>query len=86
MTEVGKISVTDTADSFVFTSPVNITKIVNSGESPCYFNLNGDATINHFRLYPSDEIEIGLYNTTSVSAICDTGQTTTINIIGCAEW
>lgn len=86
MTEVGKISVTQAAGNFTFSSAVLITKIFNSGTNPCYINLNADATTSHFKLDIGEEIEIGLTNTTKVSAICDTGLTTTLNIIGATEW
>jgi len=81
------ISVTDSDSTHTDFSPVvNRVKITNLGSSACYFNLNAAATTSHFKLFPEDEIIIGLRTITDVHAICDTGETTTLSVAGIVQW
>ena len=82
MTQVKKIAVTDANASITFSPVVYLVTLKNVGVNSCYFNLNGVATTSHFKLYPMDELTIGLSTITTVQAICDTGLTTTLDIIG----
>ena len=69
-----------------FSPVVNLVYIKNTGIQHCYINLNGAATTSHFKLKQDDEIYIGLQTITDVHAICDTGETTTLKVIGVIEW
>jgi hypothetical protein len=86
MAEIKSLSVSDTSSSVSFSSAVILAKIKNVGTSACYFNLDATATTDHFKLEPEDEIEVGLDDITAVHAICDSSETTTLNIIGEDLW
>ena len=84
--QIDTLSVTDSNGSIALSPECYIVKIKNAGTSSCYFNLNAAATTSHFKLDPEDEIEIGLNVITSVQAICDSSETTTIQVIGTDAW
>jgi hypothetical protein len=84
--QITTLSVTETNDSVTFSPVVKLIKIKNVGSSPCYFNLNDAATTSHFKLDQEDEIEIGLDSITTLQAICDTGETTVLQVVGSDAW
>ena len=81
-TEVLNLSVSDTSSSVSFTTASVLTTIKNIGSNKCFFNLNATATTDHFQLDPDDEITIGYDSVSAVHAICNSGETTTLRIIG----
>lgn len=82
MVETKKISSTQTNSSVTFSPLVNYIIIKNIGGYPAYLNFNGVATTSHFKIDPSETLEIGLKNLETVQSICDTGRTTTLTIVG----
>ena len=84
--EILNMSVTDSNVIGTFSVPVLLVKLKNIGTYSCYFNLNDTATTSNFKLDPEDEIEIGLNNITTVQAICDSTETTIIQVIGSDKW
>lgn len=82
MVETKKISSTQTNSSVTFSPLVNYIIIKNIGGYPAYLNFNGVATTSHFKIDPSETLEIGLKNLETVQSICDTSRTTTLTIVG----
>lgn len=80
--QLNTLSVTQSAGEVVFTPEIDVIDIKNVGANPVYIQLNDTATTNHFKLEPEDVIQIGLKGIESLSAICDSGKTSTLNIIG----
>ena len=76
------IGATDSNDSVTFSPTVKIVTLINKGADSVFINLNGAATTSHFRMEPEETLIIGLSTITTVQAICDTGETATLNIIG----
>lgn len=85
MTQIKTIDVSDTETTESFDPNVNRIILENTGSVPCHFQLNGAATTDHFRLDPSDKMEIGLIDISEVSAITDS-DTTKLQVIGIEEW
>ena len=85
--QVATIAVTQADSSNTDFSPVvNRVIVRNIGTNLCYFTLNETATTSMFELEPDDEISIGLATITDVHAICDTGLTTTLRVVGIVQW
>lgn len=84
--QIKNLSVTDSNSSGTFSPVVYLIKLKNIGTNACYFNFNAAATTSHFKLDPEDEIEIGLDSITTIQAICDTSETTTLQAIGSDQW
>lgn len=79
---IQKISATQNNSSITFDPEVSYVIIKNVGSSPSYINVNAAATTSHFKLDAQEELEIGLSNITTIQAICDSGLSTTLNVIG----
>ena len=85
--QVATIAVTQADSSNTDFSPVvNRVIIKNIGTNLCYFTLNETAITTKFELEPDDEISIGLATITDVHAICNTGLTTTLRVVGIIQW
>lgn len=82
-----KISVTTSDSTHTDFSPiVDRVTIENIGTDNCYINLNAAATTSHYKLYTGQSLTLGLQKITDVHAITDTGDATTLSIIGVITW
>ena len=73
---VGTSSVTAT-----FSADVYYVEIYNAGSDTCFVNFGSAATVNHFPLSSGETLKL-MAKITDIRAICDTGDSTTIQIIG----
>ena len=85
-TNVQQLAVTDTDGNVDFGTTTYKIKLLNSGTNSCFIHLNATATTSHWELNPNDELLLGLNEITSIHAICDSGLTTTLKIIGIEQW
>lgn len=74
-------SVTDTTGSSSFTAEAYYVEIYNSGSNECYVNFGAAATVNHMEIASGETLRI--YSAiTEVHAICNSGESTTLQILG----
>lgn len=75
------LAVSTSSVTATFSSSVYYVEIYNAGSDTCFINFGANATVNHF---PIDSGEtVSLYaDIDDVRAICDTGDSTTLQIIG----
>lgn len=79
---IKKISASQSNASVTFDPKVNYVIIKNVGTNPCYINFNAAATTSLFKLNAQDELSVGLIDIETIQAICDTGLTTTLSVLG----
>jgi hypothetical protein len=79
--EQEQLDVTDTSSSVSYSQQHENHIIKNVGSSIAYFNLDATATTDSFKINPSETVLFN-GNVTAVHAICDTGETTELRIIG----
>jgi len=73
---VGTSSVTAT-----FSAAVYYVEIYNAGSDTCFININAAATVNHFPVLSGETLKL-MADIDDVRAICDAGDSTTLQIIG----
>jgi len=83
--EVVRISVSDTETITNLSSTANYLVIKNSGSNTAYVNLDGTATTDSFPIFANETLEIGVRGVSAIHSICDTGLTTTLNVIAAGE-
>jgi len=76
-----KISVSDTDSVRTFSKTVYSVLIYNGGSSKCYVNFEEQATTNNFCLEPGTALSIDV-PVSSIHAICDSGKSTVLYVIG----
>ena len=81
--EILSISATDSSGtvSFTDTSSYKDILITNEGSSEVYVAINSTATTADFRLEPRESLTV-MSNKYQIAAICNTGETATVNILG----
>jgi hypothetical protein len=82
MAETLILNATQSDGNITFSETMNYVIIKNVSGYPVYININDTATTSHFKIDVSEILEIGLNGIDDVHAICDTGQTAKLNIIG----
>jgi len=81
--EVLSISATDTSSNLSFTSTTTYKDIIitNVGNNEVYIKFNSTATTSDFRLEPKESLILNT-NKYQIAAICNTGETATVRILG----
>jgi len=75
------LSVTDTESKVAFFYPVQVVHIKNVGDATAYIELDGMASTDKYPLTPGEAVTI-FVKCKEVHAICDTGYSTTLKIVG----
>lgn len=75
------LSVTDTTASVSYSAERDFHIIKNIGSWAVYVNFDAAATTSSYPIYPN-QIAVFELNATAIHAICDSGKTSTLRMIG----
>lgn len=80
--EYYELSVTSSNTSQTFTSGKDVIRITNKGDDLVYYNIGAAATTSHIFLFPGESRIIKMQSMASIQAICDSGNTATLEVEG----
>ena len=75
------LSVTATTGSVSFTQAAYYVEMYNSGSNECYVNFDAAALVTHMEILPGETLRL-YAGVTAIHAICNTAETTTLQILG----